>query len=189
VYPDLPHSVTAIQNLPVLGIISDLNWTKSLIAGVGQRLQSFPPGLLDGTYSGVMIMNAAKKQINDLYDMPENWDGYGGKRICYETRQNAIRAVDILLRNLPIPDIVPNPNGTISFEWESAQGIGHLEIGKTRFSFYVKPRSGKPILANGFADRISGDIGSLVENILSPVPHMTNTMTKIDILHNVRFAY
>jgi hypothetical protein len=91
------------------------------------------------------VNQTVKRIIEELAAMPENWDGYGALRISAETRRNALKALDALL-DVPTPGITPNANGTLSFEWESPRGVAHLEIGRTRFSFYIKPLVGNPIL-------------------------------------------
>ena len=179
---DLPHNATDIQFF---------NARPAVVAQYQQRPPEFQSVVATVFPHGAMWseVSIAKAKIHELGSMPENWDGYGATRISRETQQNALSAIDVLLRSAPVPDIVPNPNGTISFEWESSQGIGHLEIGKTKFSFYVKTRSGSPVLADGLADQIGNDIGPLVASLLFPVQHVANTMTKISIAGHVRSAY
>lgn len=179
---DLPHSATDIQFF---------NEPPALISRYQQKPSDFQSmsstrSLHGATWSEVSV---AKTKIRELGSMPENWDGYGATRISRETEKNAINAIDILLLSAPAPDIVPNPNGTISFEWETDQGIGHLEIGKTKFSFYVKTRSGSPALADGRADQIGNEIGHLVASFLFSVPQIANTMTRISIAGHVLSAY
>ena len=179
---DIPHHATDIQFL---------NTPPALMSPPQSRQPDATAVYPDFLRQGAMWaeVSVAKAKITELAAMPGNWDGYGALRISQEAEQNAIKAIEVLLRRAPVPDIVPNPNGTISFEWESNQGVGHLEVGKTRFSFYVKPRSGSPALADGQAEQIGSDLGQLVASLLFPVQHAANTMTKIIIPGNVRFAY
>jgi hypothetical protein len=83
-----------------------------------------------------------------LAALPENWDGYGALHISAETIHNARRALNVLA-HAPLPEITPNPNGTISFEWETESSEAHLEIGKTRYSFYAKTMDHGVWLQNG----------------------------------------
>ena len=66
------------------------------------------------------------------------WDGDDALPISHETKQNALHALGILKIVIPDTEITPNSNGTLSFEWETELGFGYLEIGKTKYSFYVK---------------------------------------------------
>jgi len=109
----------------------------------------------------------AREKIEQLARMPENWDGYGALPIRPETAQNALDALKMLPDEIPMPDIVPNSNGTISFEWESPSGIGHLEIGRTRFSFYIKVQHlAHPILRDWRVGEPAPNIGQLVKTHL-----------------------
>lgn len=177
---DLPHS--AIQSLfasqpPALIARYYERPVQTLSYFVGDALQ----------YRGAMRaeLPVAEAKIDEIAVMPDNWDGYGAIRIGPETTRNAKSALNKLHRFAPIPDITPNPNGTISLEWESAEGFGHLEIGRTKFSFYIKPRSGQPVLADGYADQIDADIGRWVSDMLFPLQHGAETITKISFTGNV----
>lgn len=77
-------------------------------------------------------------KIETIAQMSENWDGYGAVPIHHLTAVNADKLLSAL-RSLGVdPDVTPNPNGTISFEWEWKSGIAHVEIGKTRGVAYTK---------------------------------------------------
>src|SRR5262245_17389350 len=81
--------------------------------------------------------------LMEFQDLAPNWDGYGALPVGRETISNGREALSLLLRHISLPDVTPNPNGTIGFEWFSSHGEAHLEIGKTRFSFFAKPREGQ----------------------------------------------
>lgn len=132
-------------------------------------------------YRGAMRaeLPVAEAKIDEIALMPDNWDGYGAVRIGQETKRNAKNALNTLHTVTPIPDITPNPNGTISLEWESPEGFGHLEIGRTKFSFYIKPRLGSTILVDGDADKIDANIGIWVSDMLFPLQHSAETIKKI----------
>lgn len=120
------------------------------------------------------------RQTIDECAFPEpNWDGYGALAIGRETKQNAIEAIKNVLLEAPAPEIVPNPNGTLSFEWGTPNGSAHLEVGQTRFSFYINPRAGTPILFDGPADQISSLHGGLVAGLLFPSNTGASTATQI----------
>jgi len=130
-------------------------------------------------------LSFAEERIDRISIMPENWDGYGAISISQETARNAKHALKEVQRFAPLPDITPNPNGTISFEWESSEGFGHLEIGQTRYSFYIKQRTLPPISSNGQSNQIDDSIGKLVSNMLFPALHSTETITKMRFTFNV----
>lgn len=121
----------------------------------------------------------ALELIQEFSRLPENWDGYGALPISPE----AVGAASIAARSLysiaPAAEIFPNSNGTITFEWESPRGLANLEIGKSRFSFYLQlPPLFIP--AEGLIDEIDGisaSIGSLVANDLFGQQGRYNTVS------------
>jgi hypothetical protein len=121
----------------------------------------------------------AKKVIGEYSELPENWDGYGALKINEKTKKNALTALDQVSRDAPVPDITPNTNGTISFEWESEYGVAHLEIGKTKYSFYVKPNIGNPTLGDGFAERMTSDVGQAISALLFPAANRARTISSV----------
>src|SRR5262245_20964910 len=91
----------------------------------------------DSQYSSEL--DAAESTLRDFATLGPDWDGDGALSINPTVISNATAIARALGSAFPMPDINPNPNGTISFEWESGSGIAHLEMGKTRFSFYARP--------------------------------------------------
>ncbi len=131
----------------------------------------------------------AEARVTDIEAMDANWDGYGAIKISSETAKNTKNIIANLCAFTPIPDITPNPNGTVSLEWETTEGFAHLEIGQTKYSFYIKLRSGKAILADGSTKKIEANIGKLIAEMLYP-SRGSETITKITFLSNdVRTAY
>lgn len=129
---------------------------------------------------------SAAALIEGMRGLAQGWDGYDAVPLSEDTLANAIRALRVALDQVPSPDITPNPNGTLSFEWESERGNAHLEIGKTRFSFYIQPSVGAPTLADGVAAAIDSSIGEELRSFLSPSTPSRNSMTILS-LGNVRY--
>jgi len=112
---------------------------------------------------------AARYAIRRAFSQP-NWDGYRALPIGDETKKNALGALNHLESLTRSPEITSNPNGTLSFEWETNRGFGQLEIGRTRYSFYVQPHNGAPFLDSGEASEINSAVGLLVDALLYPKP-------------------
>ena len=111
----------------------------------------------------------AERILTEIGSLPPDWDGYGALPMVASTVDNARGALFSLLLMVPLPDITPNPNGTISFEWETNRIIAALEIGATRFSFFLRPRAGRPAYAAGDAALISQHgIGQMIATYLFP---------------------
>lgn len=179
---DLPHSaidVAFVNNRPAL--IAQYN--EKPMSSVQYDIKKYRGALR-------AELPVAEAIVDEIALMAENWDGYGAIQIANETARNVKAALSKLYNLVPIPDITPNPNGTISLEWESAEGFAHLEIGRTLYSFYIKPRSGLPVLADGNADQIGSDIGSWLADMLFPLNSAAETITSIILTNNVlRSAY
>lgn len=61
--------------------------------------------------------------INELtmdYSLP-NWDGYEAKPILRSVRDEAVRLIKMLPSDIPLPEVSPEPLGTIAFEWYKAK--------------------------------------------------------------------
>jgi len=110
---------------------------------------------------------SARQAIRQAFADP-NWDGYGALPIRDETKRNALTVLNQLEIVTCAPEITPNPNGTMSFEWETDQGFGQLEIGRTRYSFCVQLHNGSPTLDSGDSSEMDPSVGMLVDALLFP---------------------
>ena len=51
-----------------------------------------------------------------------NWDGYDGEPISLKTLKNAYMLMESLPDWAIIPNVMPEPDGCIAFEWEDGRG-------------------------------------------------------------------
>src|SRR5260370_41657564 len=109
---------------------------------------------MSNPYRGAMLAEypVAFETVERVAFANANWDGYGALPVSAEAKQNALEAIKVILPVAPTPEINPNPSGTLSFEWGTQLGNAHLEIGKTRYSFYVNPSLGEPIFLGGHGE-------------------------------------
>ena len=113
--------------------------------------------------------SAAHEAIERLSFSEPDWDGDGALPITKEVKSNAHLVLEIMESSfVRAPEITPNANGTLSFEWETEEGAGQLEVGKTRFSFYAKSRTTTPLLSTGSIDFINRTFGMIVNDLLYP---------------------
>ena len=117
-------------------------------------------------------------EIGALGRLGENWDGYGALPIDQITIENARNFIQRLSPRLPLPEISPNPNGTISMEWTSSGALAHLEFGLTKFSFFLKKSVASPILREGDANN-AWIIASLIEHEMLPYRPASQTINSI----------
>ena len=93
-------------------------------------------------------------KILSFKSLINSWDGFGAIPLEIQSASNAINLINKLTNNIVdlISDIYPNPNGTVSldFDNDSNERVA-IEIGNTSFSYYVKYNSQKP----NFYDNIS----------------------------------
>ena len=63
--------------------------------------------------------NPIFQEIYEVYKSlsEENWDYYGSSPISRAAYFEAIKVAEILPKNIPRPEIIPEPNGNIAFEW------------------------------------------------------------------------
>lgn len=127
-------------------------------------------------------INSAIAKISEIESWDLNWDGYGALKISNITSRNAQFVITQFCNSVSIPDITPNPNGTISFEWETHEGFAHFEIGRTKYSFYIKPTVGNTLRFDGQVENLDISITTFINAILYPSITSTNTITKIIVL-------
>lgn len=90
-------------------------------------------------------------EILSFKSLQNSWDGYGAVPVQIKSAANAIEIVNNLSSDSldKISDIFPNPNGTISFQWENvAEEIISLEVGDHTFSYYVEMNSSETLYFN-----------------------------------------
>lgn len=61
------------------------------------------------------VLAALKETYRECSE--EGWDGYGALPVTQETYDEAARFLNALPSWLPAPEIVPEPDGDIGFEW------------------------------------------------------------------------
>lgn len=109
------------------------------------------------------------KILEQIANLGVDWDGYGAEPIDQLVMQNSRGALLTMLKTVPLPEIYPNTNGTMTFEWESSKGVAHLELGTERYSYFLKPASGQSIFSNGMLDGLDVNVlAANVENALYP---------------------
>jgi len=121
-----------------------------------------------------------KGKISNFAALPNNWDGYGGITPLESICEKALTFVHMLNSTYIdyITDIFPNPNGTLTIDWENFKNEKiSLEIGENNFSFFVKYIDKEPKFINGEEDIIQGfktlteELGELFgENIFNFIP-------------------
>jgi len=151
-----------------------------------QYLQSIlplwrPQGGLVSTY--VTAKSKTIEMIEELENLSANWDGYQALPIHPDAIRAAKGLVDSLPTHFVTADVCPNPNGTVSLEWQNDKGRAHLEIGKTRYSFYIKPVFGNAIPICEENQYLPIQIPQILDSMLSP------RMLPVDTINQIHYSF
>jgi len=117
---------------------------------------------------------AQAEQLREIASLEDNWDGCGASAISGAAVHNAAVALnDLAAYRLRPSCILPTPSGTVAFEWETARGSAHLEIGTSTFAFYTAPVVGESIMYSGSIEVSNAeDIAAALATIVSStLPH------------------
>ena len=95
----------------------------------------------------------------------ENWDGYGAKRASPIAYAYAQRFLRMLPMNVPVPDVLVDPDGEISFEWDKgARQVFSVSVGDRRELTYAAILGGsKHHGVVSFSDEIPKNILDILE--------------------------
>lgn len=111
-------------------------------------------------------------RIEEFGKLSENWDGHGASSISNQARDNAnhfIETIEAAPFNTPAPEVLPQPNGTISFEWETPFVEVYLEVGNTLCSGYIKADAVEHVLfLQGPAGALDQQIVALLYDVIAP---------------------
>jgi len=80
--------------------------------------------------------------LDALSRLEPNWDAYGAEPIAASCVANTRLLLNDLRADIPSPEITPNPNGTLTLDWETEDQALSLELGATRFSSFWESRTG-----------------------------------------------
>ncbi len=101
-------------------------------------------------------------QLLEAYrGLKQDWDGYDADPISSRACEAARTFLTSLPHSFESPDLCPNPSGTISMEWQSSEGEAQLEIGRSKYSFYMRRRGLPTVYHNGASEGAAGVYGLL----------------------------
>lgn len=107
-------------------------------------------------------LSKSLRSLQEVYQQNsvKNWDGYGAAPISIDAYSEVTRLLTMLPSYIPLPDIIPEPDGGIGLEWYKGKG----------FSFVISA-SGKNIITYvgrfGENNQIYG-----TENFMDTVPQI-----------------
>lgn len=80
--------------------------------------------------------------LADLSRLGPDWDAYGAEPLSSCCIANAKALLSALRPSIPSPEVTPNPNGTLTLDWEANGQTLSLELGATRFSGFWESARG-----------------------------------------------
>ena len=86
--------------------------------------------------------SSARLNLAELAKLKQNWDAYEADPISGGCIDRAHAVLNALPSKTPSPDITPNPNGTLTLDWETEDQALSLELGVTRFSCFWESMHG-----------------------------------------------
>lgn len=102
---------------------------------------------------------SAQVLLEQLGQLKEDWDGYGGLAVAPDVCAHAQRFLAFSPQGMLVPEVNPTSNGTVSLEWASNVGDAYLEIGRTRYSGHIQSR--------GATTYLQGQLVTVVEQKLA----------------------
>lgn len=104
---------------------------------LSQQITEYSNNLIEKTYADKSVFI---EKILSFKSLENSWDGYGALPLGVKSAKNTFTlfdSFDAYILN-KISDMHPNPNGTITIEWENKDSeMISLEIGKDTFTYYV----------------------------------------------------
>ena len=125
--PIVAHPMTSYND--VMGYLHRIRISPEVKKSVAHRLMLEVTG---------QYLSKTFERLDHLCQLQDDWDGYGAIRPLSECLNHALEIVRNKKINLDfLTDIYPNPNGTLSLEWEQDDNEIGLELGKEEFSFFA----------------------------------------------------
>ena len=100
----------------------------------------------------------------------DNWDGYGAKALSPAAYEHAWAFLQTLPTTTPVPDVVPEPDGEIAFEWDYGPWrILSVSIGPTGLLSYAAlyGKTSKQHGTEKFVDRLPGAIVGCLDRLVA----------------------
>lgn len=141
------------------------------------------PGAYHYVVSSVLQQDSMRKRLADLKDLQDNWDGYGASRISESSLKNAMAILEATVGNLSglgAPEISPNPNGTVSLEWEQSDKNAYVEIGNTRATGYVRSAGAPATYLQGSAADLTVLLPAVLGMLAGSQYAVTSTITALN---------
>lgn len=102
--------------------------------------------------------------MQTLEHLTNGWDGYDGIAPSSVTRLNGWWALNAFMAAGHFPDVSPDSNGTICFDWEGESYNAHFQVGRSTFSMYIAG-DGRP--SEHFRGTVASGLGGELKHALA----------------------
>lgn len=98
-------------------------------------------------YINMGVLIPMMKEIDLISSLKDGWHGNGSLQVGSVVLKRTREAAEVIskIEGLSGPYISPNPQGTISLEWESDRGSVYVEIGRTRVAAFIDIAGQEPV--------------------------------------------
>lgn len=128
-----------------------------------QDKSSSPRGYLN---MGVLV--PMMRDIDLIELLRDGWHGNGSLKVGPVVLKRTREAAEVIsqIEGLSGPYISPNPQGTISLEWESDRGSVSVEIGRTRVAGFIDIAGQEPVSIR--SQQLDLNYFAQIKEIISP---------------------
>lgn len=98
-----------------------------MLNGMGRQPRAADVDLLEAIY-----------KLRTFQTLGDNWDGSGALPFDASTLNNAGAILTVLADWVSVPAIYPESNGTVTFDWAAGEYQSLVEVGRTRFSAFIR---------------------------------------------------
>jgi hypothetical protein len=132
--------------------------------------------LLEQSVSDSLALGRLRGEVKSKLDRTwvdasvDGWDGYGAKGVSSATYGNARAFLETLPTTTPMPDVVPEPDGEIAFEWDYGPWrILSVSVGPTGLLSYAAlyGRTSKVHGTEQLIDKLPGAIAVCLDRLVA----------------------
>jgi hypothetical protein len=93
------------------------------------------------------VLREVEDMLLPIRELRTGWHGPRSIEISEEVVERTYKlASRAALAGLPVPEVTPNPHGTITLEWEAPSASLSLEVGRSKAAGYLRTEGNDPIL-------------------------------------------
>ena len=126
-----------------------------MVAPVAAHLQDWLISCAETCSARQSSETKAETELGQIGALADNWDGYGAAAPHRDTISNVGTLLSAFRRQGIVPELLPNPNGTVSIEWAHEKGEAHIEIGRLRYVGMIRPTGSASIPVAGNVDTLA----------------------------------